>query len=656
MLLSPRLSLILLLAVLFCLSLTAATAVSAADGKEQTVFMEEIVVTATREEIPAAAAAATITVLDREDLALLPATTVAEALQFIPGVQVSFEGNGPGAYAVARIQGSEVRHVAVYADGVPLNLQASPLTHLSYLPLAAIERVEVYKGPASSAWGSSLGGVINIVTRAPETQNPFSGEIRTSRGEAGTRKSRGHVQGRGQNGGYFLALTDERSDGFEDHSRYRQQDGYARFQYDLHETGRLSLTCSYNDGHIQDPIIGYLDFWDDMTHERTWQMLRYTGWPADNVQFTLEGWHRRFEGLIEDVYSDQRVVFSDYEEEVQGGAVRLTWRPDHRHRVTAGLDGEWGDYEWQNYIDTNDTGNWALYVNDTWSRGAWSLNAGLRYDKNREFAAEISPSLGVVYRCPGWPARVRAQVARGFSAPPGSWINDPYGGNPDLDPETAWNTQLGAEVELLPFLRLGLTGFYAEVNDLIRFDWDRLHYVNISETTRRGLEGGLYAAFANGLRLSVSGCYTDVENEDTGRTVKDIPRLQYQAAAVYAARGLTQSLHGTWVDHNSSFPETADEAFIFDYRAEADLAVIFDHFKGSSSSRHCEGTQVPEAIPAARAPDQRPRGVKQPPTLLQKTRPRLFITVYNLFNSRYLYREVWPQPGRWVEGGVVFNF
>jgi vitamin B12 transporter len=29
-----------------------------------------------------------------------------------------------------------------------------------------IEKVEVIKGPASSVWGSSLGGVINVITKA----------------------------------------------------------------------------------------------------------------------------------------------------------------------------------------------------------------------------------------------------------------------------------------------------------------------------------------------------------------------------------------------------------------------------------------------------------------------------------------------------------
>jgi hypothetical protein len=36
--------------------------------------------------------------------------------------------------------------------------------------------------------------------------------------------------------------------------------------------------------------------------------------------------------------------------------------------------------------------------------------------------------------------------------------------------------------------------------------------------------------------------------------------------------------------------------------------------------------------------------------------PSVFVNIYNIFNSRYLYREVWPRPGRWVEAGVGLSF
>jgi vitamin B12 transporter len=129
---------------------------------DNTYQLKEIVVSATRAPTPMQDVAANITVVDKEAIEKMPAATVAEVLQYVPGVSVEFEGN-IGSRATIRIQGSETRQVAVYMDGVPLNQLANPSTDLNYVPVDIIERIEVYKGAASSAWGSSLGGVINII-------------------------------------------------------------------------------------------------------------------------------------------------------------------------------------------------------------------------------------------------------------------------------------------------------------------------------------------------------------------------------------------------------------------------------------------------------------------------------------------------------------
>jgi len=159
--------------------------------EERAYELEEIVVTATRTETPKEEVAANITVITRDDIEKMPVSNAAEVLQYIPGVYVEFNG-GLGSQATATIQGSDVRHVAVYQDGVPLNQLANPLTDLSYLPIDTIERIEIYKGAASSAWGSSLGGVINIITKrpteAPETVfDTEAGSLDTQRAQFLTR-------------------------------------------------------------------------------------------------------------------------------------------------------------------------------------------------------------------------------------------------------------------------------------------------------------------------------------------------------------------------------------------------------------------------------------------------------------------------------------
>ncbi len=39
-----------------------------------------------------------------------------------------------------------------------------------------------------------------------------------------------------------------------------------------------------------------------------------------------------------------------------------------------------------------------------------------------------------------------------------------------------------------------------------------------------------------------------------------------------------------------------------------------------------------------------------------KTSLETFLTVHNIFGGDYFTKSIYPNPGRWVEGGLRFNF
>jgi outer membrane cobalamin receptor len=84
------------------------------------------------------------------------------------GVHVQSTG-GYGSYSTASIRGSSARQVQVYLDGVPLGQGQTGVTDLADLPMASVERIEVYRGfgPFDLS-GSNIGGVINVVTKRPD--------------------------------------------------------------------------------------------------------------------------------------------------------------------------------------------------------------------------------------------------------------------------------------------------------------------------------------------------------------------------------------------------------------------------------------------------------------------------------------------------------
>ena len=601
--------------VMFSLKAWAADTISEPEAYE----LEEIVVTATRLEAPKQEVAANITVITSDDMEKMPVSNAAEVLQYVPGIYVEFNG-GLGSQANASIQGSDFRHVAVYQDGVPLNQLAYPTTDLSYLPIDSIDRIEIYKGAASSAWGSSLGGVINIITKEPDPKKPFAADVRTSYGEFKTSKSRGTLSGTVNRFSYLLSLTHEESDGFIDHTEYEQDAVYSKINYELGEASRVNFAWSYDEGSNADPVLNDLEilgvhFWDDIDRKRTYQRLLFETSPTENLGLTLEGRHHQFDTRIEDVFTDRREIYIDYEDEIYGVSARMSYDTDDVNRLALGFDKDWGKYEFINYAEDYETTNWATYANDTFTVGDFSFNAGIRYDDNDYFGSEFSPSGGVVYRIPGVDALIRGQVAKGFSAPPAAWVQDPVYGNKDLKPEIGMNYQLGGEVRPLKFLWLELNLFRSEIEDLIRENPTTWKPENIDKVTRQGVEGNIRATFDSGLTISFGGSFIDVKDKETDKVIKDVPRVLYNVSVSYTHEWMTHSVVGKYVYHNSSYPETRDQVFVFDYLLKVKL-----------------------------------------PFLERYGKPNIFGAVYNLTNASYIYREVFPQPDRWFEGGVSFEF
>jgi len=581
---------------------------------------EELVFTYTRQATPQSDVAANITVITREEIEKYPVNNAGEVLQYVPGVYVEFNGGSPGSFSAASIQGSEPRHVSVYQDGVPLNLLANPITDLSLLPVANIERIEVYQGAASSAWGSGLGGVINIITREPNLTKPITGELSGSYGDFNTMRGRATVSGLVEKVGYLVAMTHEQSDGIMPNNDYRQDAAYAKLNYYAGTSSKIGFTYSYDEGRTESPIPVWprQGFWDDNFQRRSYERLLFETLLTDHLSLTVEGRHQEVTVSIDDVYRKRTERYFDYYQKSFGGSTRLSYDLE-RNRFLAGFDGDWGNYDFSQYAQSYYSGNWAFYANDTFEVGRFAFNGGLRYDKNLDFGSQISPAGGVVFHLIDQVVLLRGQVAHGFSAPPGSWVNDPVWGNKDLKAETAMNYQVGGELKLFKVLKLNLNLFRADVDNLLRFN-PKLgqygKYENIARATRRGIEGRVSAAFDWGLGLSFGGSFIDVRDGQTDEIIEDIPRILYDASASYTYKWMTHSLIGRYVFNNSSYPETKDQVFVFDYMVKANLPFIPE----------CAG------------------------------KPSIFFTVHNLFNTNYLYRNVFPQAGRWVEGGVSYQF
>ncbi|MCX5718776.1 MAG: TonB-dependent receptor plug domain-containing protein, partial [Nitrospirae bacterium] len=209
---------------------------------------DELVVTPTRHPKPLSQIAENVTVITYKEIEQMNAHTVADVLNTVPGIQMDMRG-GPGSVANTLIQGSEYRHVRVIIDGVTVNNLSDSYADISSIPVQHIERIEIIKGPASSSWGSSLGGIINIITKSPDESRTTGGTLSASYGERNTGDYRAEVSGKINNFGYYIYGGNIVSDGLRPSTNFYENNFYTKLKWDATERLSLIFTLGYNKGN-----------------------------------------------------------------------------------------------------------------------------------------------------------------------------------------------------------------------------------------------------------------------------------------------------------------------------------------------------------------------------------------------------------------------
>jgi catecholate siderophore receptor len=133
----------------------------AAESQERT-DMDEMVVTATRVKQDRMDVPFNVSVVTRDDIEKMGATTLEHALRRIPGLQIGTQGN---AFPHIEIRGSrDTKDLAILINGVPFR-QVNGSADLTMIPIGIVERIEFVKGPSSSIWGrGAVAGTLNIIT------------------------------------------------------------------------------------------------------------------------------------------------------------------------------------------------------------------------------------------------------------------------------------------------------------------------------------------------------------------------------------------------------------------------------------------------------------------------------------------------------------
>ena len=148
-------------------------------------------------EIPAS-----VVLIEREDIERYGYTTVEEILSYIPGLYPTNDYSWDGVNFGVRGFWSGVvgRNIILLVNGINQvdDYQAnSPITQVN-VPVEAIDRIEVIRGPMSVMYGAgAFFGVINIITNNADN-NYYKGIVDVSAGSQGTKKTIAGIRGKSE--------------------------------------------------------------------------------------------------------------------------------------------------------------------------------------------------------------------------------------------------------------------------------------------------------------------------------------------------------------------------------------------------------------------------------------------------------------------------
>ena len=179
--------------------------------------------------------------LDRAHPAVLPG-----ALERLPGVTLQNEQGTPlqpnltlRGFVASPVTGLP-QGLSVFLDGVRLNEPTVEEVNFDLIPLEAIDRVEIIRGPSVLFGRNTLGGAVNLLTRRGDEVREIIPQI--SAGSFGRVDTRFRLGGTARPFDYFLSFTRAVEDGYRDFTSATVNRVFGKLGF---ERGGTDVTVSY---------------------------------------------------------------------------------------------------------------------------------------------------------------------------------------------------------------------------------------------------------------------------------------------------------------------------------------------------------------------------------------------------------------------------
>lgn len=583
---------------------------------------EELLVTSPNSPRPISNIAENVTVVTAEQIRLLNAHSLADVLRTVPGVDIQ-TNRTPGSFTFFGIQGEEDGNntILLFVDGINQGALIQGFNDPGLIPVQNIERVEIIKGAASTSWGAALGGVVNVVTKSPEENRPYSGTASLSYGEYNTGEFSAELTGTGSGIGYYLSGGSLRSDGLLPNNGTIRNNLYAKLTYDLPVKGNLTFGIANTEANRGLLEVYAFDFAPPFTEHdnvvtRRYQSFLTLTYPfRQDLSLELTGHDSTLhhQTIFAQLNDYRQIVPSNkwtLDERNSGGKLRLTWG-DSRRNLVSGIEylhsslanqdllhPEWG------YLPDRRRDSLSLYANGTYSFGPVTLLPGVRYDKTGLDEDTTNYTLGATFHL-GGKTLLRSYWATGYAMPIAILKSVPA---------RVRTFQAGFESEAIPYLWLKGTYFYNHIWHIQDYrDTEVIYHTR----NLQGFELETKTVPLHGFSFRGGYTFTDARDADLDRRIKGLPVHLAKLTLSYtdAQRGTDLLLFGNYAWLNME-----------DWRHGEYRPIIWN--------LHLNQKLMPG----------------------EERSPELFFSINNIFNGSQFGDYFYRNTSRWIEGGVRFSF
>lgn len=504
------------------------------DSPNDSVSLQEIVVTGTRNAVDVRHLPMTVNVIDHSVLAEQHQSNILPTvMQQVPGLMLTSRsmmgyGVSTGAAGGINLRGISggAGQLLVLIDGHPQyqGIYGHPIAD-SYQTLMA-DRVEVLRGPASVLYGSNaMGGVLNIVTRSMH-ENGVKTDIDLGVGSYGTVQAEATNRVRSGKFNSTVSAQYNRTDNHRPRMGFEQYGGYMKLGYDFsshwnaYVDANITHFNSSYPGAVSSPIYG-ADQWITRGVVSAALENHFNRTSGALSVYSNFGRHKIDDGSADPSAPTQRFFRS------KDALTGVSWYQSAQlfegNRVTVGLDYQhiYGHayYTSKSTGEVLDTPNKqsgrsyrnevAGYVDFRQDILSWlTVDAGVRVDHHSITGTEWVPQAGVVVR-PMPTGELKAMASKGFRNPTMREMYLYPPSNEDLEPERIWNYELSWRQRLGAF-SYGINLFYLKGDNMIQ-TVERKN-VNTGEIENYGVE--LEAAWRVSPHLSITSNHSFLHMEN----------------------------------------------------------------------------------------------------------------------------------------------